>query len=398
MISLSNQRPWGACLMALTLTMATAASCSKQEPAASPETNNSADSAVPDVPPLETSKESTTTPDAATISGLVSTAETAHGQEQYVAIDDLGEHHQDAEQVVPVLEKLLASEDEQVRWRSARALSDYESEAAPAAPELVKLLDDSNPVVQYHAAVALGRIGDKSDATIRALVEAVGSDDPRVARAAIGAIRTLEPDPPHVLAALETALNSEDHALVLNAMKAIADHGPDAVPLLNEALKKPETALIACSIIEHVGPEAAGTVPALTDLLNESEHSQLEIEALLALARIGPAAQSATPQIVPLLKHQNDATVPVAAAFALGSIDAEDADDELRAAVESDDEFLQMVAAWSLAKIHPDDADLKQQALDKLQSGLKSDDPAIKAAAEKGMKHLEATTAATPTS
>ena len=51
----------------------------------------------------------------------------------------------------------------------------------------------------------------------------------------------------------------------------------------------------------------------------------------------------------------------------------------LKAAAAIDKPFLSMVAAWSLAKIHPDDAALKQQAIDKLNAGFKSDDPAIKA-------------------
>jgi hypothetical protein len=109
----------------------------------------------------------------------------------------------------------------------------------------------------------------------------------------------------------------------------------------------------------------------------------------LALASIGPAAQSAAPQIIPLIEHSTDETVPVAAAYALGSIGAADADAPLRHAMTKPNVLLQMVAAWSLAKIHPDDASLKKQATEKLTAGLESDDPAIKAAAEHGLKLLE---------
>jgi HEAT repeat protein len=129
-------------------------------------------------------------------------------------------------------------------------------------------------------------------------------------------------------------------------------------------------------------------VPALTEVLESTKHSKLLIKAMLALACIGPAAKSASPQIVPLLEHSTDTTIPVAAAYALGSIGATDADDALRAALAKPNPFLQMVAAWSLAKIHPDDAELKKQAIDKLQEGLKSDDPAIQAAAQKGLNLL----------
>ena len=124
-------------------------------------------------------------------------------------------------------------------------------------------------------------------------------------------------------------------------------------------------------------------------MLGKTKHSQMQIRVILALGHIGPAAKSASPQIMSVMEESQDATVPVAAAFALGAIGATDADDALKAAAASDKPFLAMVAAWSLAKIHPDDAALKQQAIDKLNAGLKSDDAAIKAAAEKGLKMLE---------
>jgi HEAT repeat protein len=319
---------------------------------------------------------------------LLQTAANGAAQERYVAIDRLGEHHEEADVVVPELMKLLKDPDAKVRWRSARSLGDYGAEAQAAVPELRSLLHDKDPIVRYHAAVALGRIGDRSDATIDALVGAITSPDGRVARAAIEALRNLKPDPDRVMAVFEQVLTSNDHAVVAHALAAVVERGGKAVPVLNAALKRPRTAYLACAAIEQIGPDAAGTVPALTELLGRTKHSQLLIQALLALASIGPAAQSASPQIIPLLDDPTDATVPVAAAYALGSIGATNADAELQRAMTKPNPFLQMVAAWSLAKIHPHDAQLKQQALDKLHAGLKSDDPAIQAAAKKGLNLL----------
>ncbi len=85
------------------------------------------------------------------------TATTGTGPTRYTAIDDLGERHQGASQVIPQLRKLLADSDAQVRWRSARAIGDFGDLAAAAAPELRKLLADKDPIVQYQAAVALGK-------------------------------------------------------------------------------------------------------------------------------------------------------------------------------------------------------------------------------------------------
>jgi HEAT repeat protein len=321
---------------------------------------------------------------------LLQAATTGAGPNRYTAIDDLGENHRDAAQAVPQLRKLLADSDAQVRWRSARALGDYGDLAVAAAPELRKLAADKDPIVQYHASVSLGRIGDRSDDTVRALVAATTSQDARVARAAIAALRNLKPEPQHVVEVFERALESNDQAVTLHAMEAIIERGADAAPLLNEALKRPKTAYVACAAIEHIGPDAAATVPALTELLGKTRHSQLLIQALLALASIGPAAESAAPRIVPLLETPNDATVPVAAAYALGSIGAKNVDDPLRRAMAKDNAFLQMIAAWSIAKLNPDDEAAQEAAIGKLTQGLKNSDAGIRTAAAKSLQMLKA--------
>ena len=320
---------------------------------------------------------------------VLKTAVSGAPDARYAAIDDLGELHESAESVVPALANLLKDKDPKVRWHSARSLGDYGPLAKPAVGELRALLSDKDRVVQHHAALALGKIGDRSDETIDALVKTVTVPDERVARAAITALRHLDPDPKRVIAALDQLLSSEDQVIVVHALEAVVERGAKAVPVLNEALKRPKTAYLACAAIEQIGPDAAGTVPALTKLLGDTKHSNLLIQSLLALASIGPAAQPASPKIISLLEHPTDATVPVAAAYALGSIGAVDADKALRKAVSSKNALLQMVASWSLAKIHPDDAQLKQHANEKLQAGLKSKDPAIHAAAEKGLALLE---------
>jgi HEAT repeat protein len=321
---------------------------------------------------------------------LLKSAASGAGQARYTAIDDLGERHMAAGIVVPELEKLLADKDPNVRWRSARALGDYDAQAISAAPALRNLLKGNEAIVQYHAAVALGRIGDKSDETVQALVAAATGKDERIARAAIASLRELEPGREHVLKALGELLKSENDAVVLHAMEAIVEHGKQSVPLLNDALAKPETAYLACTAIEHLGPEAAETVPALSELLGKTKHSQVLIQALLALASIGPAAEAASPKVVTFLDWKDDATVPVAAAYALGSIGAKDADEALRAAMTKENPFLQMVAAWAIAKLNPEDNAALKTAVEKLVQGLKNNDPAIRTAAAKCLQKLQA--------
>ncbi len=193
---------------------------------------------------------------------LLQNATHGSGKQEYKAIDGLGQRHEEAAMVVPKLRELLKNEDPKVRWRSARALGDYGALAKNAAGDLRMLLTDSDPIVQYHAAGALGKIDDRSDETTQALVDAATSKDGRVAREAIAALRNLKPGPERVTKALSTALRSNNQAVTIYALEAIVELGADAVPLLNEALKQPETAYLACTAIEQIGPKASDTVPA----------------------------------------------------------------------------------------------------------------------------------------
>jgi HEAT repeat protein len=309
---------------------------------------------------------------------------------RYTAIDDLGERHEQASQVVPELTKMLQDNDPQVRWRTARTLGEYGELAKSTADGLRKLLGDNDPIVQYHAAIALGKVEDKSDETVEALVVAAGSNDPRVARAAIAAIRNLHPGPKKVAEVLGKALKSNDHALKLNALEAIVEQGSNATPFLKEALKNPETAYLAATAIEKIGPDSAETAPDLAAILGKTKHSKMLIQTLLALASIGPAAAPTSAQITPLLESSTDATVPVAAAFALGSIGAKDSDSALKAAAKKDNPFLQMMAVWAIAKVHPEDEAATKAALEKLTQSLKSTDPAIRGTAAKSIFSLHA--------
>jgi HEAT repeat protein len=323
------------------------------------------------------------------IARTLSVAVNGTDQAQYKAIDDLGQRHESASVVVPKLRQLLKSVDPQVRWRSARALGDFGSQARETAADLRPLLKDRSPVVQYHAAIALGKLEDKSDATVNGLVDAATGKDARVARAAIDSLRNIKPGPERVTAALKQALKSNDQAVSLHALEAIVEHGSKAVPLLKETLKQTETAYLACTAIEQIGPDAAETVPELTDLLGKTKHSQLLIQTLLALASIGPKAQSASSAIVPLLETSTDETVPVAAAYALGAIGATDADAALKKALDKNEPFLHMVADWALAKLHPDDQELMKQAVDDLTKGLGNKDAQMRTAAAKGLQMLQ---------
>ncbi|MEQ8848916.1 HEAT repeat domain-containing protein [Botrimarina sp.] len=323
-------------------------------------------------------------------SAAVSAATSKSGDEQFAAIDRLGRLRESSTEAVPALQKLLQSSEARVQWRSARALGHHGKAAADAAPRLRELLKEGKPAVRYHAAVALGKIGSDDDATIDALVAAATGADATVARAAIAALRNIGPPPARVVDAFQQALASDHDSVVVYALEALVERGADATPVLREALKRGETAYVACAAIEQIGEPVASLAPEVAALLSDTKHSHLQVQALLALASVGPSAKDTSDKILPVLKQANDPSVAAAAAYALGSVGATNADDALKAAADRDDPLLSMVAAWALATVHPDDADLQAMARQRLQSGAQSDDPTIRAAAEKGLTLLGA--------
>ncbi len=327
-----------------------------------------------------------------TLDQMLKSAASGSAKERYTAIDDLGERHANAEQVVPKLLPLLEDKDPKVRWRAARTLGEYRGQAKQAVEGIRKQLKDKDPIVQYHAAVALGKLEDNSDENIEALVTDVAtSKDPRVARAAIEAIRHLKPGPKRVAEVLGKALKSGDPALTVQALEAIVAEGKMALPFLKEALKNPDTEYVACAAIEQIGPEAAEAVPELTKLLKDTKHSQVQIQLLLALAAIGPDAAPAEAEVKSVLESSKDATVPVAAAYALGSIGAKDSDAELKhASTKDNNALLQTMAFWATAKLHPDDKAAQKTAIEKLTQAMKSDKVAVRSAAAKSLQSLHA--------
>jgi HEAT repeat protein len=162
--------------------------------------------------------------------------------------------------------------------------------------------------------------------------------------------------------------------------------GDDAVPVLIEALKVPGARYWAAVALAEIGAEAAPAAGQLTTLAKEGEPEE-RMQAMLALAAIGPPAVSAAPVLVEALSS-NDGSLRFAAVFALGSLRAEAADAVLHKAADDPDGFLAEVATWALAKIHPDDVEIREQALKKLRAGLTSELPKVRAASTSGLSDL----------
>lgn len=306
------------------------------------------------------------------------------------AADGLAHLGAKASSAVPALTKALSDPDDNVRWRAARALGAMGPAARGAVPALVKGLGDKHPLARAHAANTLGRIGDVGSDAITALGERITDADPRVRRSAILALERIRPGPAVSIPLLVKVLGDSDPSVVVPAIDSLADLGPKVVPLMVEALKDEKARYWACLVLAEIGPDAGGAVEGLTEVLSD-DRPEVRMQALMALGEIGPSAGSAAGPIISALDDEQ-MSVRYCASYALGRMRAPGATNALKKSLETDDEFLRMIAAWALARCNPDDKQLAESAVMLIVKGLESENPNVRAGAARALFELEAPT------
>lgn len=316
-----------------------------------------------------------------------------------LVIDDIAKLGQNSKAALEDLVKATADEDARTRWHAARAIGLIGEDALPALPTLLTLLADADPIVVTQSAAAIGLIREddgratmpSADAqayasAVEPLAKSATHPDPRVRRAAVRTLRRLIPSAQALAPLLSKQLADVDPSVVMPALHTLADMDDAAVPFLMEALKQPASRYWASVALTEIGPEAAPAVESLARLATEGEIHE-RIQALLALAAIGEKAGAAAPAMIKMLES-DDSALRFPAAFALGSVRAGDADGVLEKTLQGDDPFLAEVASWALARIHPDDKALMDNAVKKLRTGLHSDRPNERTAAASGLSDL----------
>lgn len=316
-------------------------------------------------------------------------------------IDDIATLGQTAKPVLADLVACTSDPDVRVRWHAARAIGMIGEDAITEIPVLVTLLDDPDAVVATQAAAAIGAIrqddgrtqipeadGRLYAAAAERLVKAALHPDPRVRRASLRSVRRLTPAVQDLAPLFSRQLADVDPSVVMPALHSLADMDEAAVPFLLEALKDPKSRYWACVALTEIGPEAAPAVDQLGQLATEGDTAD-RMQALLALAAIGDKAGAAAPAMVKALEA-DDNSLHFPAAFALGSTKSAAGDAVLERAAAGSDAFLADVAAWALARIHPDDADRVARAVTRLRAGLKGERPNQRAAAASGLSDLAA--------
>lgn len=320
------------------------------------------------------------------------------------AIDELGRRSDEAEPAVGALITALKSKDLEVRWHAIRTLGAIGKDAAAAVPSLEQGLTDKEPFVRAYSAYALGRIGEASDAAIQQLAKNAFDSEALVRRASLRAMRQLDPPETLVLQVVERILKEGDINVIMSAMHTLAEEGKDAVPRIRKALQEylardPATLekdagklpYFASMVLASIGPDAAAAVPELTEIVKRAtKDPDVRLQALLALGEIGEKSKPAIPVILDALKNDKFEHVRYAAAYALGVLKADgEAQQVFRAALEGDDEMMQTISAWALARSNPDDKELVNRAVRLIIEAFKSDDVNVRRAAARAAAEFD---------
>lgn len=212
-------------------------------------------------------------------------------EEMVTAVLNLGG---EPDTVIAQLIELLKSEQEIVRFRSAKLLARIGRKASAAVPQLTELLKDSQSLIQQAVLEALGAIGPAARDAVPEMGKKVESEDIAVAREATRALRALGPVAAPAVPHLARALDSNDSSFCTEAAQAIAAVGPEATAAveaiarhLGDAGGRREEKLALLDAAAAMGPAAKEAIPPIIQVLGEREVS-LRMAAAETLGKVGP--------------------------------------------------------------------------------------------------------------
>jgi len=286
----------------------------------------------------------------------------------------------------------VKSGDEKARCEAIDLLGRQGGKIEGAVPALIEQLADESALIRAHAADALGRIGPAAKAAAEPLAGLIFGDDPVVRREAVQAYRAIAPGPEVSIPLFARLFEEAGPEVRVHVMDALADQGKAAVGPMVRALQTPEVAYWACLVLQEIGPDAAGAVPALCETARKDDRPEVRREAVLALAAIGPKAAAAVPLLSALLDEKDVPGLDGPVVFALGSIGpvAKPAEAKIKALAGAADAppFLKTVCHWARARMNPDDEDLVRAVVPELVAALTSDEPRLRVAAAQALLSL----------
>jgi HEAT repeat protein len=270
-----------------------------------------------------------------------------------------------------------------------KMLNEYIEQGPKAADKLKDIeamLKDKSSNVRAHAVLALGAIGPAAKDAAPALAEVFKDPDVSVRRSVIHALRSIRPGPQVMVPLCTTMMENADPTMRARILSTIADGGVESVPGLIAGLKSQKACFWALIILRDIGPAAKDAVPAIIDTLKD-KRPEIRREAVLTLGAMGDAAKPAVPELAKLL---NDQYARIAATFVMGELGEipKDAEATVRANAKSDDNMLSSTSLWALARVHPEDKELRRETTEKLVERLKDKDGFVRAAAAQALVAL----------
>ena len=183
--------------------------------------------------------------------------------------------------------------------------------ATSAVPSLQRALNDPRLEVRIEAAIALAFIDPSVSDALTVLIDALEHHPTDAFEVPVALARS----GPHAKSALPMLLRlvekGETPRGLVQALVRIDPEGQQCVSALIAALKHRDSYVVeaAAECLGLLGPRAAASVPALTELVTRgfkepSANSNPRASAAKALRRIGPAARPSIPALVAALKDQ----------------------------------------------------------------------------------------------
>jgi HEAT repeat protein len=241
------------------------------------------------------------------------------------AVSAISELKPPARDILPELEKRLASANPEERINAIRLLAKLGDGAEMAVPFLTNVLHDPNDGQRVMALYALRSIGFHAGAAIPALIPAVetnspGSQESFAAALALGAIGSNAfPALPSIRGLYVHEMNAMRKISLATALLQIDSGQSDALRYLMTLATNADNnkdrrrdAFLACSGIARIGPTAQLAMPGLLDVLGDPA----EIGSLgpfYALKQLGVSNELIMAKIAPALRSSDDSVRQAAA-------------------------------------------------------------------------------------
>ena len=225
------------------------------------------------------------------------------------------------------------------------------------------ILKHPSELVRNAAAISLHNLGEQAVPAVRELVE---QDDVVAISMGCSAIKEIGPAGKVFLPRIKEFLNDDDYLIQRRGLFALQGIGPDSIALIDEVIQcldideeilraNPNAfnnQLMACRVLETLGPDALPAEPVLLRVLEEGNPSSKSYAALV-LGSIGPTDKTDTAKLLgeQLKSHLQIQKQRTLLGLAYMGPEAGAVEDQVRTMMNETSEHVMPYAAYALWKI-----------------------------------------------